>query len=176
MTFDLIVAMDDRNGIGKQGGLPWTLPADLRHFREITVRTEKAGMQNAVIMGRRTWISIPPKFRPLPDRINVVLSRDPDFPAVQGALLARSLPDTAQVLAEAGSAPETVFIIGGQQIYEAALREASCRRIYVTRVRGDFGCDAFFPTIPAQFQKIRSGPVQSENGIEFYFELLEASR
>ena len=74
-TFQVVVAATKTWGIGAGGALPWRLPGDLRHFRELTARTADPGKLNAVVMGRRTWDSLPPKFRPLPGRVNVVLSR-----------------------------------------------------------------------------------------------------
>ena len=75
MTFQLVVAATRKLGIGKAGSMPWKLPGDMAYFKEITSKTADPGKQNAVIMGRKTWESIPPKFRPLPGRINVVLTR-----------------------------------------------------------------------------------------------------
>lgn len=173
LQVDLVVAMDGENGIGKAGGLPWSLSADLRHFREITTGREDARLRNAVIMGRRTWVSIPPKFRPLPDRINVILSRDPDFRAPEGVLAAHSLQEAGQKLAREPEGCGRIFVIGGQQVYELALREADCRRIYLTRVHGRFDCDAFFPTLPPAFQEIDAGPVLSENGTDYSFHVFE---
>lgn len=72
---NLIVAMDDRGGIGRNGNLPWDLPAEMARFTKLTTLTTNRGNKNAVIMGRKVWESIPPKFRPLKNRLNVVLSR-----------------------------------------------------------------------------------------------------
>ncbi len=174
MTVDLIVAMDERNGIGKNGGLPWDLPADLRHFREITTGPEPSRKPNVVVMGRRTWHSIPERYRPLPARINVVLSRNPAFSVPEGVHLARNFGDLGAVLSEKHPKWGDIFVIGGQQIYETALREADCRRFYITRIHGDFGCDAFFPTVPPRFRRISTGPVHTENGIDFSFQVYEA--
>ena len=108
--FQLVVAAAKNMGIGKEGGLPWSLPGDMAYFKYLTSRTRDAAKQNAVIMGRRTWESIPAKFRPLKGRINVVLTRlaslqGPDYaaspaapPASQSPLAqaaARHLPLTA---------------------------------------------------------------------------------
>ena len=77
-TFSVIVAAASTSmGIGKQGKLPWRLSADMAHFKDVTSTTSSALKRNAVIMGRATWESIPPRFRPLPSRLNVVLSRQP---------------------------------------------------------------------------------------------------
>jgi dihydrofolate reductase/thymidylate synthase len=75
MTIQLVVAATRKLGIGKGGTMPWKLPGDMAYFKELTSKTADAGKQNAVIMGRKTWESIPVKFRPLPGRINVVLTR-----------------------------------------------------------------------------------------------------
>ena len=87
IPFSLIVAMDSQNGIGKNGQLPWHLPADLKHFKEITCTVRDPKKQNVVLMGRKTWDSIPEKFRPLPGRINVVLTRHPDLKFPLGVLV-----------------------------------------------------------------------------------------
>lgn len=76
-TVDVVVAATRSGGIGRGGALPWHLPADMALFKALTSRTRDAGKQNAVIMGRKTWASIPPKFRPLKGRLNVVLSSNP---------------------------------------------------------------------------------------------------
>ena len=91
MTFQLVVAATRKLGIGKAGSMPWKLPGDMAYFKEITSKTADSGKQNAVIMGRKTWESIPPKFRPLPGRINVVLTR-----GAAGSENSSALSNTAQ--------------------------------------------------------------------------------
>ena len=76
LTFQLVVAATRKLGIGKHGSMPWKLPGDMAYFKELTSKTADSSKQNAVIMGRKTWESIPLKFRPLPGRINVVLTRN----------------------------------------------------------------------------------------------------
>jgi hypothetical protein len=75
LTFQIVVAATRKLGIGKGGTMPWKLPGDIAYFKELTTRTADPAKQNAVVMGRKTWESIPPKFRPLPGRVNIVLSR-----------------------------------------------------------------------------------------------------
>merc|ERR1719182_1388761 len=114
----LIFAATPSRGIGKDGNLPWKLPADLKYFKEVTTR----GGLNAVVMGRKTWDSIPSKFRPLPGRLNVVVSRKhreevTDNPKVE---VVSSYPDALALLKKRLEV-ETAWIIGGASLYQEAL-------------------------------------------------------
>ncbi len=165
-TFSIVVAMDDRRGIGKNGTLPWHLPEDLKHFKDITAKTSGPSKKNAVIMGRKTWESLPGKFRPLPDRLNVVLSRNAGFKAQ--ALIEPTLERAMDVL-DKDPKIENIFVIGGAQIYTYALDHPLCRRLFVTFVGGDFACDAFFPPLPNRFKEVRRTPVLSGSGPSYCF-------
>jgi dihydrofolate reductase len=134
MMLVCLVAGVARNGaIGRDNQLLWRLPEDLKHFREVT-------MGAPVIMGRRTWESLPERFRPLPGRHNIVLSRSGGFRAV-GASVAATLDD-ALALARRDH-PARVFVIGGEQVYRDALPLAD--ELELTEVERDFEGDAFFP-------------------------------
>ncbi len=126
----LIVARARGGVIGRDGGLPWHLPADLKHFKALT-------MGKPIVMGRKTYQSIG---RPLPGRDNIVISRDPDFTA-PGCRLVGSL---GAALEAAGQAPE-IMIIGGARIYALALPLA--HRIYLTDIEIEVEGDAHFPPI-----------------------------
>eukprot|EP00747_Dinoflagellata_sp_TGD_P013307 gnl/TRDRNA2_/TRDRNA2_122432_c0_seq3.p1 gnl/TRDRNA2_/TRDRNA2_122432_c0~~gnl/TRDRNA2_/TRDRNA2_122432_c0_seq3.p1 ORF type:complete len:576 (-),score=87.34 gnl/TRDRNA2_/TRDRNA2_122432_c0_seq3:377-2104(-) len=145
----VIVATTPKGGIGKDGTLPWHLPEDLAHFKQVTTaRADGVTGQNAVVMGRKTWESIPQKFRPLAGRINVVLTRAPKpagYP--DGVLTAPSLTAAMEKLAARGSAVAEVFVIGGQEAFQEAVGLPNCEYIFLTRVGVDMECDAFFPAI-----------------------------
>lgn len=164
---DLIVAFCQNNGIGIQGAIPWKIPADLKLFRDTTSSTSDPAKQNAVIMGRKTWESIPERFRPLPKRRNIVLtSGDID---VLGVVCARSFVG-AVAAAELDPTVERTYVIGGAEAYKSALPYATL--IYVTRVSGDFNCDVFFPIIPLTFTLVSIEPDQrTADGIEYQYEL-----
>ena len=166
--FALVVAMDEKNGIGNDGKLPWHLPSDLKHFKEITTKTEVIAKKNFVIMGRKTWESLPEKFRPLPDRINLVLSRNPKLKLPPGVLRAETFPsglEKAQSLKEV----ENIFVIGGAQVFKTALEHRQCTKIFATRILDNFHCDTFFPPIPENFEQKASSAIFEENSIRFYF-------
>lgn len=135
----LVVAAVARNGvIGHEGDLAWRIPEDLAHFRRVT-----AG--SPVVMGRRTWESLPPRFRPLPGRRNIVLTRQPGWQAAG----AETAPDLAAALALAAlPAPPTgcVCVIGGAQVYAAALPLAD--ELVLTELDRDFDGDTRFPDWP----------------------------
>jgi dihydrofolate reductase/thymidylate synthase len=144
----VIVATTSKGGIGKDGSLPWKLPEDMAHFKKVTT-SSPMGQMNAVIMGRKTWDSIPSKFRPLCDRLNVVLSSraaDPDFAGSfpPEVLLASSVEDAVNQVSKRSDIAD-IFAIGGESVYKAVLDMPSCSRIYVTRIAKDIECDAFFP-------------------------------
>jgi len=129
----IVVAMDRNRLIGCGNALPWRLPADLRHFKAVT-------MGKPIIMGRKTWESLPPRFRPLPGRRNVVISRQPAY-AAPGAEVAGSL-DTAIAACRDKA---QVFIIGGAEIYRLAMPLADT--LIITEVNASPDGDARFPPI-----------------------------
>ena len=151
-TFECVVAADDNGGIGRAGGMAWHLPKDLKFFREYTTRA-RPGRMNAVIMGRRTWDALLPRFRPLPNRLNIVITRDPSSIAYrEGAHIVRSL-DEALAVASADEHIDSVFVIGGGEIYRQAFEHPACAKVVLTRVKGHFSCDTFIPTdLPARFK------------------------
>ena len=124
----LVVAMARNRVIGRDNQLPWHLPADLKHFKAITIG-------KPVVMGRKTYESIG---RPLPERTNIVVTRDPDYRA-EGCLVVNS----AEAAIEAAGAVDEVMIIGGGQFYEEMLPRAD--RLYLTEVHEDVEGDAWFP-------------------------------
>jgi dihydrofolate reductase len=122
-TFQVVVAATLENGIGKNGKLPWSLPSDMKFFKRITTETNYPGKKNAVIIGRYTWESVPEKFRPLPGRLNVILSRTMTGNDIGGSegnvLVSGSLTDALELLAEPQytTTIETVYVIGGGHVY-----------------------------------------------------------
>jgi dihydrofolate reductase len=127
----LVVAHSANRVIGRDGGMPWHLPGDLRRFRELTTG-------HTVLMGRRTYESLPDAFRPLPGRRNVVLSSDPAYRA-DGAEVVRDLD-----AALAGGC----FVIGGGAVYAQALPHA--QRVYATELEAEVDGDTLFPRLPAE--------------------------
>lgn len=183
----LIVAATSKTlGIGRAARLPWRLKTDLAFFARVTKRGTP---RNAVVMGRKTWESIPARFRPLPERLNVVLTRGSEFTAPEGVLVAGGVDAAVEKLAAVEGGVGRVFVIGGAEIYKAALEAGRVRYVLITRViEGDgFGCDTFFPVRLedggwekksweelCEFvgEEVPRG-VQKEGEIEFEFELWE---
>ena len=142
MTISIIVAASENHVIGRDGGLPWHLPADLKHFKELTW-----GMP--IIMGRRTFESIG---KPLPGRTSIVITSDSAWKN-EGVLRASNIQDAIQ-LAEATGCREA-FIIGGGTIYQQMMEQS--HRIYLTRVHASVDGDTFFPAPdPDQWELISS--------------------
>lgn len=180
MSVNAIVAVSESMGIGLENQLPWHLPSDMKFFQKTTTQFNKdSDKQNAVIMGRKTWQSIPAKFRPLKKRLNVVLSRDEQFLSLlpQDVLGFVSL-EAALAALQDNSSISNIFIIGGATVYDQALSSQAVDRLFITRVRRLdselIPCDTFFPTIPAEFQRVSTdlGAVE-ENDFQLEFEVYE---
>lgn len=135
----VVAALLPEYGIGYQGKLPWRLKQEMQYFRQVTTFTRDPALCNAVVMGRKTWESIPPKFRPLSNRLNVVLSRQPAAAADYGVhtVIAGSLEDALDRLN--GQAVEKIYIIGGAEIYNALLAEGKLTHVLLTAVRPSDG-------------------------------------
>lgn len=155
MKLHLIWAQAKGRVIGLNGVMPWHLPEDLAHFKQHTQGCP-------VIMGRKTWESLPPRFRPLPGRRNIVISRRTDWQA-EGAELADSL-QAAQRLC-AGS--DVVWVIGGAQIYTQALPLA--QRVVMTQIDAEYAGDAFAPELGPEWQEVSRHPHETAKGLKYSF-------
>ncbi|MEW6610997.1 MAG: dihydrofolate reductase [Patescibacteria group bacterium] len=192
MKFSIIAACDKEMGIGKGGTLPWRLPKELEHFHAVTTTTQDASKRNAVVMGRKTWESIPASRRPLQGRLNCVITRDANYSLPAGVVRFGSLEECLEYLEQlrppqappsqggdtrlsppyegGGGEVERAFIIGGGELFKHAITMPACSTIYLTEIDGIFGCDTFFPTIPQDcFQEIERSDLHEEHGIRYQF-------
>jgi len=129
----LIAAVAQNNCIGKKNDLPWNIPEDLKHFKDIT-------SGHIVLMGRNTWESIPEKFRPLPNRKNIVITRDIKYMVPKGVEVYSSIDEALEKYKK-----QDLFIIGGASIYKQTIEKAD--KLFITEVHQFVDGDAFFPEI-----------------------------
>ena len=157
----IVVAHASNGVIGRDGGLPWHLPADLKHFKQLT-------SGHTVVMGRRTYESLPDRFRPLPDRRNLVLSTDPAYVA-RGAEVFTSLSSALD------GCDGECFVIGGEATYLQALPLSD--RVYATQLEAEHDGDARFPDLPeAEWRCVDASEPQTENDQRFTFRTYERVR
>jgi dihydrofolate reductase len=159
MQLHLIFARAANGVIGRNNALPWHLPEDLAHFKRTTLGCP-------VIMGRKTWDSLPPKFRPLPGRTNVVVTRQTDWNEI-GVQPAQNLRNALQICEQTSPQPTDAWIIGGAQIYAQALPLASTA--VVTEIDADFDGDAFAPTLGPDWQETQRERHVAASGLSFSF-------
>jgi dihydrofolate reductase len=161
MILSIIVAVAENNVIGKDNTLIWDLPADMKFFKEKT-------KGHVIITGRKNYESIPEKFRPLPDRTNIVITRQVDYKA-PGAIVVASIEAAIQY-AKQHHVNEEVFIIGGAEIYKQTI--SICDRIYLTRIHHSFEGDAFFPELTTDWKLIHQEniSVDEKNKYPFTFQ------
>lgn len=148
----MIVAHDDNRVIGRGLEIPWRIKADMENFKKVT-------SQHTVVMGRKTWDSLPPKFRPLPNRKNIVLSNDEKWFST-GALGVNKIADVLK-------REEDMFIIGGEKVYEAFLPYT--KMLYVTRVYGKYDGDIHFPSYDQNFVEKSRSILYQQDDIKFRF-------
>ena len=157
MQVHLIYARAANGVIGKDGTMPWHLPEDMAHFKQLTHGCP-------VIMGRKTWDSLPPRFRPLPGRTNIVVTRQPEWNKM-GAQRSSSLHNALQIAEQTNAT--TVWVIGGAQIYAQALPLA--QRVEVTEIAQDFDGDAHAPELGPEWVETAREAHTSTNGLAFAF-------
>ncbi len=204
--FHIVVAMENRQGIGNSGELPWAkLKGDMKFYRDLTTSlrlnlvehnygldlstaarhfasfTELSAhlknspplpgaahdRPNAVIMGRKTWESLPSQFRPLPGRLNLVLTRQADYPLPKDVLIATSLNEAIRQLNEKSLAHR--FVIGGGEIFSQSLNHPDCGNIYLTQIDAIITCDVFFPEFKILYPHCHIGFTVAENGLTYGF-------
>jgi len=189
--FNVILAMDKNRGLGNQGQLVWQLKKDMAFFKSLTtsqnltltetefginrihtpsIKDQKANPSlNSVIMGRKTWESIPEKFRPLKNRENIVLSRSKAAIHPQ----VKVVPDFEQSLVLAGQSESETFVIGGGQLYRQSILHPKCQRIYITQIEHAYTCDTYFPSVPEYFKLQGRSGVYHQEEVSFTFLIYE---
>ena len=155
MKLGLIWAQARNRVIGKNGVMPWHLPEDLAHFKRVT-------LNHPVIMGRKTWDSIPPKFRPLPGRTNIVVTRQADWHE-KGAQCSSSLREALQQCENSNQ----VWVIGGAQIYAQALPLAD--ELVMTEIDAAFDGDAHAPAIGPDWREVARERIVAASGLPLSF-------
>ena len=142
--FDIVLAADLDWGIGKANGLPWPkLRGDLQHYKRIT-STASEGRRNAIVMGRKTWESKEVAGKPLPNRLNVVVSHH-ELAVPPGVVVAHSVDDALAV-----GGVESIFVVGGAGLLRDAIDRADLRFVYLTRIEHRFDCDVRMPDLDAR--------------------------
>lgn len=150
----VIAAMDSQRGIGRDNRMAWKIDDELAFFHKMTTNPRRlysghTDHQNVVIMGRKTWESIPPAHLPMTGRLNIVLSRNRSYTA-KGATVVHSFEKAFKVAVQAESS--YVFIIGGGDVYRQAVHLREVDGVILTYINGDYDCDVFFPEIPEELQ------------------------
>jgi len=163
LRLSLLVAMAKNRVIGRDNKLPWHLPADLKHFKFLT-------MGQTIVMGRKTYESIG---KPLPGRVNIIITRQAGY-EVPGATVVSSIDDALLMCEKIRSINGENFIIGGEELYRQTLK--ICQRIYITEIQRDFEGDVYFPEVdPNEWEETQRDKHISENdtNLEYHFVVLD---
>lgn len=165
MVVSLIAAMASNRVIGVDNDLPWHLPDDMKFFQSKT-------RGHIVVMGRKNYDSLPPKYKPLPNRTNVILTRQHDFKAPE-CIIFHDLEKAIDYARSSGE--QELFIIGGGEIYTQAMDRAN--RIYLTEIHAEFPGDTFFPELTEQWKEVErtAHPVDDRHSAAFDFVVYEKS-
>lgn len=172
MKFSLILAVDDKNGIWKDGDLAWKLPWDMKYFKDITTKTSDLSKFNAVIMWRKTRESIPSKYRPLADRVNCILTSKKNSSTnhdIDDFVLYYN--DFEKCITDLSTREniESIFVIWWANLYNSVLSSPNLDKIYLTKVSWNFDCDVFFDWVPEDFSVESYTDDMEENDITYSF-------
>ncbi|XP_074532957.1 dihydrofolate reductase [Halichoeres trimaculatus] len=177
----VIAAVCRDMGIGKNGTLPWNLPSEFQYFLNTVTRVSKPGKMNLMVWGKVCWFSNPETLFPIPNNLHVVLSKTlstvPDHAHFlcqdfESAILLATRPPLADLI-------ETIWVVGGTQVYKEALDHPWCDLVYLTDIMADFDCDVFFPELDRGVFKEQErfpgvpGKIQEENGIKYRFQVFK---
>ena len=162
MVVSLIVAVAENGVIGKDNDLMWHLPKDMRFFKETTLR-------HHVIMGRKNFESIPHKYRPLPNRTNIVITRQLAYKA-EGSIVVNSVESALEIAKNNGD--NEPFIIGGGQIYKLALEANLVDKIYLTKINHAFDGDTFFPELGDEWKELKRIDCKSDEKHSYDYSFL----
>lgn len=168
--FSIILAVDNENGLWNNNDLAWDIPEDRKYFRNTTSLAKNSKKQNAVIMGRRTWESIPEKYRPFPKRYNCVLSKEYinwtqnshwafQFNSLDACLEHLDWLETI----------ESYFIIWGSKLYNSVLKHERFTKAYITRIYEKYHCDVFFDWLPLNFSLLTRSEKKEYKWVEYEF-------
>ena len=162
MIVSLIVAVSENGVIGKDNDLIWHLPKDTHFFKETT-------MGHHVIMGRKNFESIPHKYSPLPNRTNVVITRQADYSA-EGCMVVNSVEAALEIAKQNGDTEP--FIIGGGQIYKIALEKNLVDKIYLTEIHHSFEGDTFFPNLNADWKEVNKTEHKADEKHKYNYDFI----
>lgn len=175
MKFNIILAVDEKNWIWKSWELAWKISEDMKYFKKITETTKDLGKLNWVIMWRKTWVSIPSKYRPLENRINCILSRKLKYEDIHSKIdnFVLHFNDFEHCLKELNEKEnlENIFLIGWADLYNQFVNHPNLEKIYLTQVSWDFDCDVHFKWIPESFKLETKSELKEENWVEFRFQI-----
>ncbi len=163
MKIAMIVAMGENRGIGKDGNMPWHMPADLKHFKQLT-------MGKPIIMGRKTYESIG---KALSGRTNIVITRDANYPAEEGVIVVNNYRDALDAALKAENPSREIMVIGGGTIYAAFLPHA--KRLYITEIKSRFDADTHFPPLEFGWMEVsrEDHAADERNPVPYSFVVLE---
>lgn len=172
MTVSLIVAHDLNNGIGKDNDLVWHCPEDMAYFKTLTTTTADPAKQNMVLMGRRTWESIPTAFKPLKNRINMVLTRAKNKLEDDNVEWVNSINQALSQYhkkVEEGDV-ESLFCIGGAQLYNDWIKQGLATTLYITVIHERFDVDCYFPHYKNHYELVSQTEIAtSSKGLMYQF-------
>ncbi|KAM9853945.1 dihydrofolate reductase [Aulostomus maculatus] len=180
----LIAAVCNNRGIGRDGKLPWDLPREFQYFVNTVTRVSRPGRMNVMVWGKLCWYSQPESLPPLANVLHVVLSRTLSSAPGHAHFLCHDFESAVHLAAQYPLADliETIWVVGGTQVYKAGLEHPWCDSLHLTDIMADFECDVFFPEFDRElfkeqerFADVPPG-IQEENGIKYKFQVFKKER